>query len=116
MRKEDYAKLTPERKEQLRATDRKWKLEHKPTPEQRDAKRAYDRKYYREHRDTALTYSRTYSPKWAKRNRPRVNIIQQRHRQKLRTEVLMAYGGQCECCGITELGFLSIDHINNFFN
>jgi hypothetical protein len=23
-----------------------------------------------------------------------------------------AYGGQCRCCGETELSFLSIDHIN----
>jgi hypothetical protein len=33
--------------------------------------------------------------------------------QRLRTKVIMAYGGKCACCGETELKFLTIDHINN---
>lgn len=34
-----------------------------------------------------------------------------RKEQKLR--VLAAYGGRCVCCGEIEVGFLTIDHINN---
>jgi 5-methylcytosine-specific restriction endonuclease McrA len=33
-------------------------------------------------------------------------------RLKVRKETVAAYGGQCQCCGETELDFLSIDHIN----
>lgn len=30
----------------------------------------------------------------------------------LKTEIIEAYGGKCECCGEANRGFLSIDHIN----
>lgn len=33
--------------------------------------------------------------------------------QELRQTVIIAYGGKCVCCGITEPKFLTIDHINN---
>lgn len=33
-------------------------------------------------------------------------------RDGLRLEVLMAYGGLCECCGESEPNFLAIDHID----
>jgi|SRR3990172_5024304 len=32
---------------------------------------------------------------------------------KLKTEVLAAYGGNCQCCGEANPKFLTIDHINN---
>lgn len=35
------------------------------------------------------------------------------YRDKLRREVIDAYGGACACCGETELGFLTVDHPNN---
>lgn len=31
----------------------------------------------------------------------------------LKREVMEAYGGKCQCCGESEIAFLSIDHINN---
>lgn len=38
---------------------------------------------------------------------------QMRHQKRLRENALVAYGGQCACCGETEVAFLVIDHINN---
>lgn len=35
-----------------------------------------------------------------------------RHTQKLKREVIDAYGGRCSCCGELEIVFLTIDHIN----
>ena len=36
-----------------------------------------------------------------------------RHLQKLKREVIAAYGGKCQCCGETEPAFLTIDHVND---
>jgi hypothetical protein len=36
-----------------------------------------------------------------------------RYHRKLKTQVIEAYGGKCECCAETERMFLTIDHINN---
>lgn len=35
-----------------------------------------------------------------------------KYRQKVRHEVLSAYGGACSCCGINEEQFLCMDHVN----
>ena len=40
--------------------------------------------------------------------------INKRNHTKIRKEVIDYYGGQCTCCGETELGFLTIDHIDNW--
>lgn len=32
-------------------------------------------------------------------------------RDKLRIDVITAYGGFCQCCGITEICFLTLDHV-----
>lgn len=34
-------------------------------------------------------------------------------RQKLKKSVMSHYGGECSCCGESELAFLTIDHIEN---
>ncbi len=42
----------------------------------------------------------------------RNNARQTEYRALVRSEVLRAYGGKCECCGEREGRFLTIDHIN----
>lgn len=37
--------------------------------------------------------------------------FRERH-QLLKRAMVMAYGGECECCGETEIEFLTLDHIN----
>lgn len=39
--------------------------------------------------------------------------IRQRSSQRLRTQLVDAYGGQCSCCGETEFAFLTLEHVNN---
>ena len=50
---------------------------------------------------------------YRERNR---EVIKQRANQRnrrLKQQVIALYGGICECCGIDELDFLTIDHVNN---
>ena len=39
--------------------------------------------------------------------------IQSGKAQELKKIIVSHYGGKCNCCGISEICFLSIDHINN---
>ena len=39
------------------------------------------------------------------------NNASRESRQRLRLHVINHYGGHCECCGVKELVFLTIDHI-----
>ena len=45
-------------------------------------------------------------------HKPEVAKAKKKYRLKLREEVLTAYGHTCECCGVVESAFLTIDHIN----
>jgi hypothetical protein len=49
---------------------------------------------------------------WAKTSRARARDIVNRKktRDRIRTEVLLHYGGKCSCCGERNTGFLTIDH------
>jgi hypothetical protein len=37
---------------------------------------------------------------------------QRRYNARLRTQVIEAKGGKCECCGDSEPRFLTLDHVN----
>lgn len=66
------------------------------TPEQKEAfqakRRENERKQWNSHRADHLARSK-------------------RFRDKIRREVIDAYGGACVCCGEDELVFLTIDHV-----
>jgi hypothetical protein len=49
---------------------------------------------------------------WASKNKERLRARDDRYRKKLKREVLIKYGGQCVCCGLNDLRFLTIDHKN----
>ena len=103
-------------------------------------KKRHDRDYYQLHKEKLIEQKRTYEKthqkerrKWeAKyreghreelRNRQRIYnrlyperraLASQKWNQKLRLEVLTAYGGnppRCACCGEGHIEFLGIDHI-----
>src|SRR3990167_9986285 len=61
---------------------------------------------------------RATSREWSRKkrlNNPETLIERQlrhkKHQRKLKITVLNGYGGKCECCGINEIEFLTIDHI-----
>lgn len=55
--------------------------------------------------------------KWRTENKQKVNEQMRRYRKKKRLETLQYYSKSeipfCACCGEKEVGFLTIDHINN---
>jgi hypothetical protein len=46
------------------------------------------------------------------KNRERERQKARRSRQKLRAEMVAAYGGKCSCCGEDRLDFLTLEHVN----
>jgi hypothetical protein len=74
------------------------------TEAQKEAIRETSRRYYWEHREERLQYQRESNPAH-KREALR------KSRAKLKAEVYSHYGSVCTCCGETNAGFLSIDHV-----
>lgn len=56
---------------------------------------------------------RATSKKWREKNIDKVQANRYTSRDKLRSDVLNAYGNKCKCCGEATRQFLCIDHINN---
>lgn len=59
-------------------------------------RRKYYKKWRLEHKEEKRSYDLIDGPK---------------RRLKLKTEVIKAYGGSCDCCEETTMDFLAIDHI-----
>ena len=66
-------------------------------------------KYARGWRKTARY--RSWRRRYTKRNRLKLRSQQRQYRKKLRINVLLRYGGKCQCCNEANEGFLTIDHI-----
>ena len=49
---------------------------------------------------------------WAAKNREKSNRLSAERRERLRKQVIDAYGGKCACCAEHRTEFLTIDHIN----
>lgn len=58
-------------------------------------------------------YRATYNAAYQRDNPEKFSEYNRRCTQKLKREVMDAYGGCCSCCGETELVFLTIDHVND---
>lgn len=56
--------------------------------------------------------SRDYSASYRLSNRDKALIGKRLFRSRLRLEVILAYGGQCTCCGEARLYFLCVDHVH----
>lgn len=118
---------------------RKWRAEHPKTDEQREHENALARAHRKPRtperiaRDTELqAIRRAKNPErqaansraYRERHPDRVAETNRRQRERLGPEywrawhqkrkrtVIDRYGGRCECCGETEIEFLSMDHIN----
>lgn len=66
------------------------------------------RRRYRE--DYRRRYGHYY--RWSGFTKAYTREVNKQQRLKLREDVLSAYGKECQCCGETNDGFLTIDHIH----
>jgi hypothetical protein len=48
---------------------------------------------------------------WRENNKERWKLTQVAYRQRLKRQVIEAYGGKCSCCGEDEIDFLTLEHI-----
>lgn len=58
-------------------------------------------------------YRRDRQAEWRANNPEATRTIHKGVRDRLRKQVIDAYGGKCACCGESNPAFLSVDHINN---
>lgn len=66
--------------------------------------------YYR--KSYCVSCERKRGSEWAKQNRGRRRTTAKQVRDKVRLEVLEAYGNVCACCGEANPKFLTIDHVD----
>ena len=80
-------------------------------------KNEYGRRRYRtlKKSSTCVHCGQTFIGELIKCNQCNENALtrEKRARYKLKKAVISAYGGQCVCCGESEIVFLAIDHIHN---
>lgn len=68
------------------------------------------------HRGYYLRNREKIKQRTAERQREKQEDVNRYHREyrlKLRTEVLLHYGGICVCCDEDDIRFLTLDHVNN---
>lgn len=99
-RREHHAK----NRETLNQKSRDYYLGHK------EQASSYGKKWRSEHPEQA----RAASQAWAKKNPEKRRVSANENRKKwnaiVRVEMLLAFGGFCECCGETDLRLLTFDH------
>lgn len=90
------------------------------------AKKVYQDKYYKTngakqratrietyHADSLVrTKVLTQSQLYYQNNKAAVGIRNKNYRIKLKADVIIAYGGECSCCGELEPDFLTVEHID----
>lgn len=95
-----------QKRDQLLAQNKLWQKNNK------EKFRATAKRWREANKDRLREKGRIANRRWAKQNPERVKELRYRTRDKLRSDVLYAYGGKCACCGEQTRQFLSIDHIN----
>lgn len=94
-------------REKILARTRAWQKANK----NKVAKRR--KEWIAENYDHYRNVMRIASKKWRDKNISVVQAHRYATRNKLREDVLNAYGHRCQCCGEIKRQFLCIDHINN---
>ena len=72
----------------------------------RECCRKYRRIYYKANQRKLIQRTKD----WNIENPGKANKYMKKRRQKIKKEVMEGYGGECVCCGESELAFLTIEH------
>ena len=72
----------------------------------------YRKEWKSKNREHVLEMARIASRRWRLANQEKVKRDRYATRDRLRMDVLNAYGHECQCCGINNKEFLAMDHIN----
>jgi len=70
--------------------------------------RVYSKNYRDKNKEKTLTRARNYRIKNKEKNR----AYSKKHSAEIRISFIEMYGGKCECCGETQVEFLTLDHMN----
>jgi DNA repair exonuclease SbcCD ATPase subunit len=108
---------------QWREATQRYRQNHPPTEEQKQHRRATNRARYTDKREyvrtqqgeyyqATLEQRRAYHKSYNQTNKSVYQGSQRQYRNRLRAEMLAAYGGACVCCGESTPVFLALDHIN----
>lgn len=101
-----YSEWSEERKEKHRQSVKNFRAKNPEKVRQGyDDRNTRRRELYRtdeSYRETAKALSRAAMP-----------VVQRERARRLKDRVFSHYGYICACCGETEKGFLTIDHVNN---
>lgn len=122
-RTKKYRLAHPER---VKETKRKWAKEHPEKVKEYSRKcwqknkiryAARSKQYYEKNKEKILIKHRLKNKENYQLNRTQILKRVKCNRKKLKLEVMHHYSSsnlpQCVCCGETNIGFLTIDHINN---
>ena len=97
-------------KEHVRIRNKKW------SENNREKERAAGRAWYHRNKHRTRAKRIAKAKAWYQRNKDRILPIKTlRYRKlliELRNNVFGHYGNRCNCCGLTDTHFLSVDHVN----
>lgn len=79
----------------------------------REKRNAQKREYYKLNRESIRESQREYRINNMDKILAYNAVWQRKFWSNIRTEMLLAYGGECACCGEKEQIFLELDHIFN---
>lgn len=76
--------------------------------------REYKKEWNKKHPEKRPAYTKKYRANNKEKYEESSRRVQVNRRIRLKEMVMAVYGGgQCACCGETEISFLTLDHINN---
>jgi hypothetical protein len=96
-------KYRQENKNKVKATRRKYEEKNK------EKIKDYKKKYQQKNKERLKKKHREYQ----QQHPDECRLSRQKARKKLKQQVIIAYGGECQCCGESMYEFLTIDHIHN---
>jgi len=102
----EYQKKWKDRKrKEVLDYQREWYFRAKNRPGYRAKRNAQRKIWYQKNREKMLAAQKRYYP---------VRLLKiQQFRVELKKTILLHYGEQCNCCGLGDARFLTVDHVNH---